>query len=128
MLARCLTAALCLALLTGRSGAQTVVASTYWPGDGVVAKNDYSTSSGERYDRNAMTCAAHDDVPLGTRLYLRHGRCAAEITVNDRGPFVRGRSLDCTPAVGKALCLDGLGSVHVDPWPPLPRPRPENTQ
>src|SRR5271154_6670178 len=114
MLTRCLTAVLCLVSMAGNAGAQTVMASTYWPGDGIVAKNDYSTRSGERYDAKAMTCAAldaeHGGFDLGTKLYLRHGRCAAEVTINDRGPFIKGRKLDCTPAVGKALCLDDLGS------------------
>lgn len=101
----------------------SVVASIYWPGDGIVSKNDYDTSSGQRYDPNAFTCAAHEGVLLGTKLTLYFGRNSAVVTINDRGPFVRGRSLDCTPAVDKALHLDGLGRVRVEPWPPLPRPR-----
>ena len=106
--------------------AESVVASIYWPGDGVVPHNDYDTSSGQRYDADAMRCAAPPDTfPLGTRLYLRHGRNTAEVVVNDRGPFIKGRKLDCTPAVDKTLHLGGLGYVRVERWPPLPMPRPK---
>ena len=38
--------------------ALAVLASIYYPGDGIVAKNNYQTSSGERYDQNAAKCAA----------------------------------------------------------------------
>jgi rare lipoprotein A len=99
------------------------VASLYWPGDGVVKAWDHRTASGERLDVQAMTCA-HKTLPFGTVLYLSRGDNHAEVRITDRGPFVRGRSLDCTPAVGKALHLD-LGSVHVEPWPPLPKERPQ---
>src|SRR6516225_10530429 len=38
--------------------ALAVLASIYYPGDGVVAENNYQTSSGERYDQSASKCAA----------------------------------------------------------------------
>ena len=47
---------------------------------------------------------------------------------NDHGPYRRGRALDCTPAVDKALHLDGLGSVRVEAYPPLPKARPVEAQ
>ena len=102
---------------------ERVIASIYWPGDGTVPKNFFGTSSGERYDARAMKCASIDH-GLGERRYLSLGRNHAEVIINDRGPFVKGRKLDCTPAVNEALHLDGLGSVRDEPWPPLPTPRP----
>jgi rare lipoprotein A (peptidoglycan hydrolase) len=107
--------------------AATVIASIYWPGDGIVPAWDYRTSSGERYNAKAFKCAVRvGDYALGTHLYLHHGRNAVEVVANDHGPFIKNRRLDCTPAVNKALHLDGLGSVRVEYWPPLPKPRPEN--
>jgi hypothetical protein len=53
----------------------SVLASIYYPGDGIVAKNNYQTSSGERYDQNAAKCAALQ-WPLGTMVHL----CTAETT------------------------------------------------
>jgi rare lipoprotein A (peptidoglycan hydrolase) len=107
--------------------ALAVLASIYYPGDGIVAKNDYQTSSGERYDQNAPRCAALQ-WPMGTVLHLVHGRNNIDVTINDYGPYRRGRALDCTPAVDKALHLGGLGSVRVEPYPPLPKARPVETE
>src|ERR1700751_5191852 len=88
--------------------ALAVLASIYYPGDGIVAKNNYQTSSGERYDQSAAKCAALQ-WPMGTMLHLVHGRNNIDVTINDYGPYRRGRALDCTPAVDKALHLGGLG-------------------
>src|SRR5690242_20004206 len=107
--------------------ALAVLASIYYPGDGIVAKNNYQTSSGERYDHGAPKCAALQ-WSLGTMLHLVHGRNNVDITINDRGPYRKGRALDCTPAVDKALHLGGLGSVRVEPYPPLPKARPIEDQ
>ena len=107
--------------------ALAVLASIYYPGDGIVAKNNYQTSSGELYDRSAPRCAALL-WPLGTMLHLVHGRNNIDVTINDHGPYRKGRALDCTPAVDKALHLGGLGSVRVEPYPPLPKARPVETQ
>jgi hypothetical protein len=57
-----------------------------------------------------------------------HGRNNIDVTINDHGPYRKGRALDCTPAVDKALHLDGLGSVRVEPYPPLPKARPVEAQ
>jgi rare lipoprotein A len=107
--------------------ALVVLASIYYPGDGIVAKNNYQTSSGERYDQSAPKCAALQWA-LGTMLHLVHGRNNIDVTINDHGPYRRGRALDCTPAVDKALHLGGLGSVRVEAYPPLPKARPVEVQ
>jgi rare lipoprotein A len=104
--------------------ASTVIASVYWPGDGVVKIHDYRTSSGERYNAKAMTCA-HKTYALGTKLIVRYDGNYAEVKVNDRGPFIRGRELDLTPAVAKSLHFPGLGRVRMELFPPLPEPRPD---
>jgi rare lipoprotein A (peptidoglycan hydrolase) len=104
-----------------------VLASIYYPGDGVVAKNNYQTSSGQRYDQSAPKCAALK-WPLGTMLHLVHGGNNIDVTINDHGPYRKGRALDCTPAVDMALHLGGLGSVRVEAYPPLPKARPVEAQ
>jgi len=35
------------------------------------------------------------------------------VTINDRGPFVRGRVIDLTPAAARALGFSGLAKVSV---------------
>jgi len=69
--------------------ALVVLASIYYPGDGIVAKNNYQTSSGERYDQTAQKCAALK-WPLGTMLHLVHGRNNIDVTINDHGPRAVG--------------------------------------
>jgi rare lipoprotein A (peptidoglycan hydrolase) len=92
-----------------------MVASVYWEGTRVA--------TGRKFDPNGMT-VAHKSLPLGTRLVVSYGRNFAEVVVNDRGPYVRGREIDLTRGVAHALHFSGLGNVRVDYWPPLPRPRP----
>jgi rare lipoprotein A len=35
------------------------------------------------------------------------------VRINDRGPFVRGRVIDLSPAAGRALNMDGLAFVSL---------------
>jgi rare lipoprotein A len=68
------------------------------------------TASGQRFNQNAMTCA-HRSLPFGTRLKVTHGDRSVVVTVNDRGPFVRGRVLDLSTAAARAIGLGGVGQV-----------------
>ena len=75
------------------------------------------TASGERYDMHGFT-AAHRSLPFGTRLKVTDeatGRSTV-VTVNDRGPFVRGRQLDLSYGAAKEIGLvgDGVGRVAVE--------------
>lgn len=75
------------------------------------------TASGERYDMNKMT-AAHRKLPFGTRVRvtnLANGRSVV-LTINDRGPFKRGRIIDVSRrAAGKLGFLkQGLIRVRVE--------------
>jgi rare lipoprotein A len=82
-----------------------------WYGPGFHGK---LTASGERYDMNAMTCA-HKTLPFGTILSLTNidnGK-TARVTVNDRGPFVRGRDIDVSRAAAKKLDILGAGTGKV---------------
>jgi rare lipoprotein A len=36
------------------------------------------------------------------------------VTINDRGPFIRGRIIDLTPAGGRALGFSGLTQVTLN--------------
>jgi len=99
--------------------AAVVIVSTYGPGDSGFAR----TPNGQRNNPKAFTCA-HKTLPFGTRLVLYRGHNSAEVVINDRGPYVAGRELDCMPAVSAALHLDRLGNVRVVRFPPLPQERP----
>ena len=70
------------------------------------------TASGQRFNQNAMTCA-HRSLPFGTRLRVTHGGASVIVTVNDRGPFVRGRVLDLSTGAARAIGLTGAGVGRV---------------
>ncbi len=62
------------------------------------------TSNGERYNMHALT-AAHKTWPMDTMVRvenLANGRSCI-VRINDRGPFVKNRIIDCSYAVGKRL-------------------------
>jgi len=71
------------------------------------------TASGQRFNENAMTCA-HRSLPFGTKLRVTHGDRSVVVTVNDRGPYVRGRVLDLSTAAARALGIEGLGQVTAE--------------
>jgi rare lipoprotein A len=70
------------------------------------------TASGQRFDQSALTCA-HRSLPFGTRLRVTHGERSVVVTVNDRGPFVRGRVLDLSTAAARAVGLTSAGVGRV---------------
>ena len=70
------------------------------------------TASGQRMNANAMTCA-HRSLPFGTKLRVTHGGRSVVVTVNDRGPFVRGRVLDLSTGAARAIGLTSAGVGRV---------------
>ncbi|MGY3236731.1 MULTISPECIES: septal ring lytic transglycosylase RlpA family protein [unclassified Bradyrhizobium] len=70
------------------------------------------TASGQRFNQNALT-AAHRSLPFGTKLRVTHGGQSVIVTINDRGPFVRGRVLDLSTGAARAIGLTGAGVGRV---------------
>src|SRR5258707_5952455 len=70
------------------------------------------TASGQRFNQNAMT-AAHRSLPFGTKLRVTHGDRSVIVTINDRGPFIRGRVLDLSTGAARAVGLTGAGVGRV---------------
>jgi rare lipoprotein A len=87
------------------ASAQSGVASVY-------AYSGGRTASGERAVPSALT-AAHRTLPFGTmvRVTNEHTGRSVVVRINDRGPFVRGRVIDVTPAAARALGFSGLAHV-----------------
>jgi len=76
------------------------------------------TASGERFSTQS-NIAASKTLPIGTTarvINLETGR-AATVRILDRGPFVRGRILDLSPATASEIGIDrkGLARVSVEP-------------
>jgi rare lipoprotein A len=88
---------------------QSGIASAY------SGKSGSRTASGERVTSSAFT-AAHRTLPFGTMVRVTNvsnGRSVV-VRVNDRGPFVRGRVIDLTLAVMRALGFSGTGRVRLE--------------
>ena len=66
-----------------------------------------SAYTGDRQSAKEEMTAAHCTLPLGTRVEVTNvvsGRTVV-VTITDRGPFVRGRVLDLSPAAARAIGL-----------------------
>jgi rare lipoprotein A len=72
------------------------------------------TSSGERYNMYAST-AAHKTWPMHTMVKVTNliNHKSVIVRINDRGPFVRGRVIDCSYSAGKKIGLDKRGIARV---------------
>ncbi len=90
----------------GAFGGSLIRASYYCSG--------YRTASGEHFNPNGFT-AAHRSLPFGTRLAVTNpanGRTVI-VRINDRGPFVRGVSLDLARGAAFAIGMRGTGLVRI---------------
>lgn len=86
-------------------GAGSGLASYYWQPQRVA--------SGGWFNPNALT-AAHKTLPFGTKVRVtnqRNGRSVV-VTINDRGPFVKGRVIDLS---SRAAGVIGMKSAGVAP-------------
>ncbi|MCX8048587.1 MAG: septal ring lytic transglycosylase RlpA family protein [Methylohalobius sp.] len=73
------------------------------------------TAMGTRFNPRALT-AAHRTLPLPSRVKVTNlkNKRSIIVTVNDRGPFVRGRLIDLSYGAAKALRINGLAPVVVE--------------
>ena len=82
-------------------------------------------ADGKRMDPNANN-AASKTLPLGTTAKVTNLETgeSAEVTIQDRGPYVKGRIIDLSPATAREIGLDrqdGIATVVVAPIEvPLP--------
>ena len=90
------------------SSGSKMVASYYGHGER-LAKH---TASGAVFNPHGHT-AAHKTLPFGTVLRVCHRGCV-NVTVNDRGPFVRGRHLDLSYGAARAIHMGSTSSVTVE--------------
>ena len=73
------------------------------------------TASGQLHDKTKLV-AAHRTLPFGTCVKVtnkRNGKCCV-VTVNDRGPFTRGKVIDVSQEAAKQLGLLSAGTGQVD--------------
>ena len=84
---------------------QTGIASVY---------SGEKTANGEYAHASALT-AAHRTLPFGTMVMVTNTRTDRSVVVriNDRGPYIRGRVIDLTPAGARAIGSSGLAQVRL---------------
>ena len=75
------------------------------------------TASGEQFNPRQFT-AAHKTLPFGSKVRVtnpRNGRSVI-VRINDRGPFVSGRTIDLSRAAAEEIGLvkRGVGEVHME--------------
>ncbi|WP_439183155.1 septal ring lytic transglycosylase RlpA family protein [Carboxylicivirga taeanensis] len=83
------------------------------------------TASGERFSNQQMT-AAHRTLPFGTKLRVTNlsNQKSVIVTINDRGPFIKGRIIDVSQKAARALGFyqQGIATVRIEslrhPLPP----------
>ena len=72
------------------------------------------TANGERFNMRAMT-AAHKTLPFGTKVRVtnrRNGRSVV-VRINDRGPFIRGRTIDLSRGAAERIGMIASGHARV---------------
>lgn len=94
-------------LFSWPAAAETVLTSWYGPGF-----HGRTTASGERFNQWAMT-AAHKTLPFGTVVRVTYKGRSVTVRINDRGPFIKGRSLDLSKAAAQRIGCGGVCWVNM---------------
>lgn len=81
---------------------QMVTASYYG------AESGSRTADGSFFDGTQMV-AAHKTMKFGTKLRVTYQGLSVVVTVRDRGPFIKGRSLDLSTAAARKLGMIRAG-------------------
>ncbi|MDY3316670.1 septal ring lytic transglycosylase RlpA family protein [Riemerella anatipestifer] len=76
--------------------------------------NGRKTASGEIFNNNDLT-AAHKKLPFGTLVEITNLRTGKSVVVrvNDRGPYVKGRSFDLSKAAYNAIGDHRRGTMPI---------------
>jgi rare lipoprotein A len=75
------------------------------------------TASGQTFDQDELT-AAHRTLPLGSEAVvtnLQNGK-SVKVTINDRGPYVKGRKIDLSRAAARQIGMskNGVAKVKIE--------------
>jgi rare lipoprotein A len=86
--------------------------TTSWYGPGLQGN---PMANGERFDMNDPTITAHKVLPLGSKIRVENPKTGAVrfAEVTDDGPHPKGRELDASAALAKALGFKGAGTAEL---------------
>jgi rare lipoprotein A len=102
-----ISALILLTCATAAQADQTVRAT--WYGNELKG---HRTASGTPFNPNGLT-AAHKSLPFGTCLVVGNPRTGktVRVTVNDRGPFTKGVTLDLAHGAARAIGMTSTQAV-----------------
>lgn len=83
-----------------------VVASWYG------AESGNRTASGKAFDGSQLV-AAHRSLPFGTMVKFTYRGRSVTVPIEDRGPFVRGRTFDLSKRAAEAIGMVNAGVAKV---------------
>lgn len=95
------------------------------PQDGVASYygrgfHGRKTANGERFNKHELT-AASKTLPLGTKVEVTNKETgeSVDVRINDRGPYVKGRTIDLSEGAAKEIGMkrQGVARVEIDPKP-----------
>jgi rare lipoprotein A (peptidoglycan hydrolase) len=90
-------------------------ASWYGP-----AHDGKETASGDTFDQKKLT-AAHRTLPLGSKAVVTNLKTGQSVTVtiNDRGPYAKGRKIDLSRAAAQKIGMSakGIAKVKIETTP-----------
>lgn len=74
----------------------------------------HKTASGQLFNPLGFT-AAHKTIPFGTKVRVTNlkNNKSVMVTINDRGPFVKGRIIDLSKQAAKSISLSGITQVSL---------------
>ena len=104
---------LCVLASVGMFTASSQVMATTETGIASVYSGE-KTANGEYAHAHALT-AAHKTLPFGTKVKVTnvHNGRSVIVRINDRGPYIKGRIIDLTPAGARAIASSGLARVEL---------------
>jgi rare lipoprotein A len=114
-------------IIAGVLAATLIISVAFFAGSAAIAcdkvraswygteNNQTRTATGERYTGNDLT-AAHKTLPFGTKLRVTYKGKSVVVRINDRGPYIKGRSLDLSRAAADRIGLRraGVGVVCIE--------------
>lgn len=79
-----------------------------------ASNRSHKTASGEVFSPKKLT-AAHKTLPFGTKVKVTNldNKKSVVVTINDRGPFVRGRIIDLSKSAAKIIGMTGIEKVSL---------------
>ena len=96
-----------------QTNARTVAAAGRLTVYGQSVASWYNDAGGTACGFHATFGVANRTLPCGTKVRFRYGGHSVTATVDDRGPFVGGRSWDLNQNTAGALGFGGVGTVWV---------------